>query len=144
MLNRFKFTCLNYPFRIKQIGLKNLGEAGKIISNQTLRNAHFFSKSLIKHDRSYPLIGDTEYRKYYSPLKKDYPPKLFSYPKSGYIIYKSSKFYLLFKNSYISNYHRHDDDLSLVYSTNNEDWFVDGGLYIYDHHNKTGKEEKSP
>ncbi|HEF6254347.1 TPA: heparinase II/III family protein, partial [Campylobacter jejuni] len=31
----------------------------------------------------------------------------------------------------ISNYHRHDDDLNFTLFYDNEEWFIDGGLYQY-------------
>lgn len=53
--------------------------------------------------------------------------------ESGYAIIKDfdNKLNLVFKCKHISNYHRHDDDLSFTLFYDNEEWFVDGGLYEY-------------
>ncbi|AJC84184.1 heparinase II/III family protein [Campylobacter peloridis] len=52
---------------------------------------------------------------------------------SGYAIIKDfdNKLNLVFKCKHISNYHRHDDDLSFTLFYDNEEWFVDSGLYEY-------------
>lgn len=62
---------------------------------------------------------------------------------SGYAFYKSTwedkymsdAIYLSFKAGYLSNYHRHDDDLSITLFGYGEDWLVDGGIYKYEEKN---------
>lgn len=112
----------------------------------------------VKPNGYLPLIGDTSEFKI-SNIFQDYKPKFFkkfmyaitggvegekpneSYillKESGYFFYKSNWsnlkecIYLSFKAGYLSNYHRHDDDLSITLFGYNEDWLVDGGIYKYD------------
>ncbi|ELY7677103.1 heparinase II/III family protein, partial [Campylobacter jejuni] len=62
------------------------------------------------------------------------PDKDFLFLKnSGYAIVKDfdNKLNLVFKCKHISNYHRHDDDLNFTLFYDNEEWFIDGGLYQY-------------
>lgn len=67
------------------------------------------------------------------------------YPQSGYAIFRSDwpvgvefrqAMHLVFKAGALSNYHRQQDDGSLVLYAFGEDWLIDSGLYNYD--------EKSP
>lgn len=59
--------------------------------------------------------------------------------KTGYVVARTwhadnfhKNFFFMFKNCHMSNYHRHDDDLSFVLSDDGEDWFIDGGIYKYE------------
>ncbi|EGO0810625.1 hypothetical protein ITK70_001598, partial [Campylobacter lari] len=103
-----------------------------------------------------PLIGDSislkpkdflndKHELYYSKEYMNYlyclnnlngvkPTENFLFLKeSGYAIIKDfdRKLHLVFKCKHISNYHRHDDDLNFTLFYDNEEWFVDGGLYEY-------------
>jgi len=60
---------------------------------------------------------------------------------SGYAIFRNhwgnsksfdKAFHLVFKSGFLSNYHRHDDDLSFVVYYDGEDWLIDGGLYKHE------------
>lgn len=118
----------------------------------------------VKPDGYLPLIGDTSQYKVVD-IFENFKPKCYgqfkyaitngkvgSIPKSntlileqsGYAIYRSSwervnfndAIHLVFKASYHSNYHRHDDDLSFTLYGYGEDWIVDGGIYKYEEKNK--------
>lgn len=59
-------------------------------------------------------------------------------PNGGYVILRQFEyedflrsFYFVFKSAHLSNFHRHDDDLSFVLSFDGEDWLIDSGLYCY-------------
>ncbi|MCH7304939.1 heparinase II/III-family protein [Acinetobacter sp. NIPH 1869] len=114
----------------------------------------------VKPNGLLPLIGDTSLYKvtdifsYYKPKsyneflytiyegKRGTKPKQSWYilPETGYAFFRShwdannfkDAIYLSFKASYHSNYHRHDDDLSITLYGYGEDWLVDGGIYKYD------------
>jgi len=57
--------------------------------------------------------------------------------ESGWVVFRSSwdtdKFinslHLVFKCGFLSNYHRHDDDLNFTLFAYGEEWFTDGGEY---------------
>ncbi|KGT46204.1 heparinase II/III family protein [Acinetobacter sp. HR7] len=127
----------------------------RVIDKATLSLAY-----AIKPDGFLPLIGDTSEFKV-NNIFYDYKPSFYGeflysitkgkqgkFPKkkflllkeSGYFFYRStwerSKFdraiYLSLKAGYKSNYHRHDDDLSITLFAYGEDWLVDGGIYKYD------------
>lgn len=113
-----------------------------------------------KPDGLLPLIGDTSYYKVTNIFGK-YKPKNYNefiyattegkrgvkpskllhvLPETGYAFYRShwnrgnfkDAVYLSLKAGYHSNYHRHDDDLSITLYAYGEDWLVDGGVYKYD------------
>jgi hypothetical protein len=63
------------------------------------------------------------------------------YPASGYAIFRSDwhpgaefsqAMHLVFKAGALSNYHRQQDDGSIVLYAFGEDWIIDSGLYNYD------------
>lgn len=63
------------------------------------------------------------------------------YPRSGYAIFRSDwhvgaefvqAMHLVFKAGALSNYHRQQDDGSLILYGFGEDWIIDSGLYNYD------------
>ncbi|QPF37856.1 heparinase II/III family protein [Acinetobacter sp. TTH0-4] len=117
----------------------------------------------IKPDGYLPLIGDTSkykvldlfngyhcqnypYFKYAVTAGKKGDQPAMNYlvlPETGYAYYRSTwekdnftdAVYLTFKASFHSNYHRHDDDLSITLYAYGEDWLIDGGIYKYDERN---------
>lgn len=127
---------------------------------QKLVEAARFMVWIVRPDGRLPPIGDTECRQatnVYQPLlgttehahlqwvcsrghEGDRPGgwwKLF--PDAGYFIARSDwessdgpsdAFHLVFRCGWMSDYHRHDDDLSLSFWWGS-DWFVDGGTYSY-------------
>lgn len=90
-----------------------------------------------------PMIGDTLYNVpgLASPLGEI---KVYDYSKSGYVVVKGfikdKDFFLLFKNTHESNYHRHDDDLSIFLYYNGKVILADGGLGS---HNEKSLERKT-
>jgi hypothetical protein len=63
------------------------------------------------------------------------------FEESGYAVFRdrwhphesySQTVHCVFKCSFISTFHRHDDDLNFVLQAYGEEWFVDGGIYKYD------------
>ncbi|WP_185900188.1 heparinase II/III family protein [Campylobacter sp. MIT 99-7217] len=67
--------------------------------------------------------------------------------KSGYVILRSSvekdhflnSLHFVFKCTHLSNYHRHNDDLSFTLFYDNEEWFLDSGLFEYAENNTLRK-----
>lgn len=57
------------------------------------------------------------------------------YEQSGYAMYRSSwdrwpgHTHIVFKNGFLSRYHRQDDDLNVLLHAFGEDWLIDSGLY---------------
>lgn len=53
--------------------------------------------------------------------------------RSSWVIVPTQKFtdqlHCVFKCGFLSNYHRHDDDLSFVLFNKGKDWIIEGGLY---------------
>lgn len=122
---------------------------------------------ITRPDGYLPLIGDTSLYKVtdifgvYKP--NNYPLFKYSITKglsgvkpnknnlileeAGYAIYRSTwnqecfldSVFLTLKAGYKSNYHRHDDDLSITLFAYNEDWFIDGGIYKYNEKDKHRK-----
>jgi hypothetical protein len=111
-----------------------------------------------------PLVGDTESRDFTKVRSSGDSPGfeefLFSasggklgtrplavdrvFPRSGYAVFRdqwhhsddfADSVYLFFKCSYLSDYHRHDDDLSLVLMAYGQEWLIDSGLYGYEEAN---------
>lgn len=113
----------------------------------------------IKPNKTMPLIGDTQqfvvrdiidgkYKDSKSYLNFLYslsagnkgiqPDSLDLFlPISGYSIFRSTwekdyfnnSMHIVFKSGYLSQYHRHDDDLNITLFYDNEDWLIDAGLY---------------
>jgi hypothetical protein len=63
------------------------------------------------------------------------------FPLSGYAVFRDAwhepdtfkdTIFLFFKCGFLSNYHRHDDDLNFVLSALGQQWVIDSGLYGYD------------
>jgi hypothetical protein len=63
------------------------------------------------------------------------------FPLTGYAVFRDrwpdpggfgDTVYLFFKCSFLSNYHRHDDDLNLVLFAFGEEWLIDSGLFGYE------------
>lgn len=71
---------------------------------------------------------------------------------SGYAIFRDKWYskenfinttHLVLKSGFLSKYHRHDDDTSLVLFGHGEDWLIDSGLYIYEEANPIRKYMRS-
>lgn len=113
----------------------------------------------IKPNKTMPLIGDTQLfvardiidnnykdNKFYlnflyslSAGNKGMQPDSLDLflPISGYSIFRetweknhfNNSMHIVFKSGYLSQYHRHDDDLNITIFYDNEDWLIDTGLY---------------
>lgn len=64
----------------------------------------------------------------------------YPFPETGYCYWRTNwndlNVHLSLKNSHLSRYHRHDDDLSLTLNIGGVDVFIDGGLYKYEEKNE--------
>jgi hypothetical protein len=72
----------------------------------------------------------------------------FPFPETGYSYWKykwnDHAVHFSLKNSHLSRYHRHDDDLSLTLNIGGVDVFLDGGLYKYEEKNEQRMFLRSP
>ena len=72
----------------------------------------------------------------------------FPFPETGYCYWKykwnGHAIHFSLKNSHLSRYHRHDDDLSLTLNIGGVDVFLDGGLYKYEEKNEQRMFLRSP
>ena len=101
---------------------------------------------IVRENGTIPCIGDS----YENPPKlntitKNFIKKntgkttlhgFYPFPETGYCYWRDDwnglNVHLSLKNSYLSRYHRHDDDLSLTLNIGGVDVFIDGGLYKYE------------
>lgn len=72
----------------------------------------------------------------------------YSFPETGYCYWKDNwsgmSVHLSLKNSHLSRYHRHDDDLSCTLNIGGIDVFIDGGLYKYEEKDEKRMYLRSP
>lgn len=72
----------------------------------------------------------------------------FPFPETGYCYWKYKwnelDIHFSLKNSHLSRYHRHDDDLSITLNIGGVDVFLDGGLYKYEEKNEQRLFLRSP
>jgi hypothetical protein len=142
----------------KELGVKYEGKESRIFFSDIILEKAITALSFItRPDGKLPLIGDTKnfvvkdffgdiestsYQKFiYSirkgltgskPISNDLILK-----KSGWAIFRSSweqneildSLHLVLKCGFLSNYHRHDDDLSFTLFAYGEEWLIDGGEY---------------
>lgn len=105
------------------------------------------NSSLIKPDKTYPLIGDTGYKKF--NIEKSFD-NLIDYQAGLAIINSpnqskdSDSSWLSFKSGYVTKSHKQFDDLSINYYHNGEDILVDSGKYNYDRRDPMKQYVKSP
>lgn len=121
--------------------LVNLDSLGDVevssLAKDYVERAEAFLKALALPNGELPLIGDTQAGDTVS-IDENSRGGLYvhDYSESGYIILKgltnkNKKFYFLLKNSHLSNYHRHDDDLMIYLWFDGEVILGDGGLYSH-------------
>ncbi|WP_347456688.1 heparinase II/III family protein [Acinetobacter thermotolerans] len=131
--------------------------------NEVLEKATKVLTYTVKPDGYLPLIGDTSTYKVVDLFRgvKNSNYHQFKYAiseglkgvkplanslileETGYAFYRShwnvenfrDAVHLVFKASYHSDYHRHDDDLSLTLYAYGQDWLIDGGIYKYQKEN---------
>lgn len=151
---------LHFNQNLKQLELEQKDFIRDV--NQFTLGALKFLAYAIKPNGFLPTIGDTEEKLLddLSSLKdsKGYPLYLYAqslgkqgeplpsiacaFEQAGYFFIKTNyvnirhkdQFYLAAKSSFLSKYHRQDDDCNFVLSAYGEDWLVDGGLYKHEHH----------
>lgn len=109
-----------------------------------LNRAKRFLDAIALPDNSLPLIGDTQHK----PKQDAYIEKLretsgmvegvkvYDYCRSGYLIVKDftsrdEPIHLVFKNGHLSDYHRHNDDLSIHLAIGGRVIFGDAGAYSH-------------
>ncbi|BFU77529.1 hypothetical protein ALC152_07440 [Arcobacter sp. 15-2] len=123
------------------------------IFNNAIKVLAFFTQP----NGKLPLLGDTkdfEVRNFFENIEsEEYQNFLYSIrkakqgkmplenylvlPKSGWAIFRESwekesfvkSTHIVFKCGFLSNYHRHDDDLHFTLFSDGEEWLVDGGEY---------------
>lgn len=154
----YLYYGISQVLKALEVGYKYEKENSKIyFPSNLLKKSCLVLGYFVQFDGTLPLIGDTtairvgnclsnklsmhnckEYENYIyliSNGKEGVSPDedLLFLNESGYAIIKDfdNKLNLVFKCKHISNYHRHDDDLSFTLFYDNEEWFVDGGLYEY-------------
>lgn len=132
--------------RLKQLRtLKPLGE--QIISNLAesyIEKAEEFLRVITLPNGYLPMIGDTKGEDRGLKYSQKNTVDILNYSASGYVIIRGKtitdkNFHLLFKCSYLSNYHRHDDDLSLHLFFDNVVVLGDGGLGSHNEMNEKRK-----
>lgn len=124
-LKQLKTLALLGELVISQMGERYIGRAEAFLRAITLPNGYL------------PMVGDTRG----GDKGLTYEPKeqidVLDYSASGYVIVRGSSamtgdFFLLFKNTHLSDYHRHDDDLMIFLWANGVVLLGDGGLYKHD------------
>ena len=120
--------------------LVNLDSLGDIEVSSLAKNyvekAEAFLKALTLPNGELPMIGDTEGNIKSSKRKIEKQLEIFDYSDSGYIIIQGlcvlgKPFHLIIKNSHMSDYHRHDDDLSIHLFYDGQVLLGDAGLGFY-------------
>lgn len=115
---------------LAQFGENNISQMVECYIN----NAEDFLRVITLPNGYLPMIGDTrggdEGLLYQQTKKVD----VLDYSASGYVIIRGfdgldKEFFILFKNTHESNYHRHDDDMMIYLFYDGEVVLGDGGLY---------------
>ncbi|OPG82724.1 hypothetical protein B2J73_14610 [Stutzerimonas stutzeri] len=117
--------------------LKTLGEreiSGRV--DKLIESAEHFLAAITLPNGFLPLIGDTKGEDVGVVKEFQRGVEVFDYSDSGYVIVRGVdkagvKFHLIFKSTHLSDYHRHDDDLSIHFSYGDEVILGDGGLLYY-------------
>ncbi|MHC9035394.1 heparinase II/III family protein [Cobetia marina] len=124
----FMMRRLEKLVRLEQLGETTVGiEARKI-----QEGAERFLEAITLPDGTLPMVGDTRSGEQGRLTEISKGPVVYKFLKSGYVVikglYDDKPYYLLFKNCHDSNYHRHDDDLSIYLFYNGSTLLGDGGL----------------
>lgn len=120
--------------RIRQIAaFSYFGEREiSAMGQRYIESAENFLSAVTLPDGNLPLIGDTRGGDAGISYAKRRGIDLLNYSESGYVIIRGHvfdrEFHLIFKNSHISHYHRHDDDLSVHLYFDGHTLLGDGGL----------------
>ncbi len=124
----FMMRRLENLVRLEQLGETTVGAEARKIQE----GAERFLEAITLPDGTLPMVGDTRGGEKGKLIEIPKGPVVYDFSKSGYVIvkglYESKPYYLLFKNCHDSNYHRHDDDLSICLFYNDSMFLGDGGL----------------
>jgi hypothetical protein len=140
MLGRLKQLRTLAPLgeqEISQMGERYIAKAENFLRVITLPSGYL------------PMIGDTRgWDEGLAYEQKDQVDVL-DYSASGYVVIRGVgddglEFFLLFKNTHESNYHRHDDDLMIFLDVDGETVFGDGGLGMHHESDPRRKHLRSP
>lgn len=121
--------------RLKQ--LKFLSPLGETVISQLaesyIEKAEDFLRAITLPNGYLPMIGDTRDGDKGLKYEQKNDIDVIDYSASGYVILRGNTvtkkaFHLIFKCTHLSNYHRHDDDLSLHLFFDNVTVLGDGGL----------------
>jgi len=133
----FMMHRLEKLVRLKAIGGEVVGVEAKKIQD----GAERFLEAITLPDGMLPMVGDTRGGQKGKQTEIPEGPVVYDFSKSGYVVvkgkYKTKPYYFLMKNCHDSNYHRHDDDLSIYFWLDGEVLLGDGGLGS--HNEKDGK-----
>lgn len=137
---QFMISRLEEVARLSVLGDEEVSK----YSDDTIIKAKKFLDVVTLFDGKLPVIGDTQARKSNSMKPRFSSKGKFDYTKSGYYIEKlddrfGKEVYLLVKNTHLSNYHRHDDDLLVYLYVDGEVLLGDGGVLSHDEHNTDRK-----
>ncbi|WP_449431670.1 heparinase II/III family protein [Pseudomonas putida] len=120
--------------RLKQ--LRTLTSLGDIeistLGEKHIEKAELFLKAITLPNGNLPMLGDTRDGDIGLQYTQSNEVDIIDYSASGYVIARgrvlNKDFHLIFKSSHLSNYHRHDDDLSLHLYFDGKVILGDGGL----------------
>ncbi|AEI35699.1 heparinase II/III domain-containing protein [Francisella salina] len=129
---RFMLSRAKQLIAFKEIGDKKLCQKATLVIDK----ATDFLRAITMPNGYLPMIGDTVEDDKGLLESLDSSIKFYDYSQSGYYVAKGrakngKSLHLVFKCSYISNYHRHDDDLAFHLYYDDQVVFGDGGLGIY-------------
>ncbi|CAM3611541.1 heparinase II/III family protein [Halomonas lysinitropha] len=139
----FMMRRLEKLVRLEQLGETTVGIEARIIQEDAER----FLEAITLPDGTLPMVGDTRGGQKGKMTEIEEGPVVYDFSKSGYVVikglYKEKPYYLLFKNCHDSNYHRHDDDLSIYLYYNGRTLLGDGGLGSHNENDPKRKQLRS-
>lgn len=117
----------------KLVRLERIGGSGVAAEARKIQEgAERFLGAITLPDGTLPMVGDTRGSQKGAPEELVERPSVYDFSKSGYVVVKGlfqgKPYYLLVKNCHESNYHRHDDDLSIYLYFDGKVLLADGGL----------------
>lgn len=131
--------------RLRQLKtLSIFGESELVdLGERYMASAEEFLSTITLPNGLLPMVGDTRGGDVGLPYIQKKKIDICDYTASGYVIVRGTvlgqDFHLLFKNSHLSHYHRHDDDLSIHLYFGGHVFLGDGGLGS---HNETDERRK--
>ncbi|WP_235264336.1 heparinase II/III domain-containing protein [Francisella philomiragia] len=142
---KFMLSRAKQLIAFKEIGDQKLCQKATLVIDK----ATDFLRVITMPNGYLPMIGDTVEDDKGLLESLDSSIKFYDYSQSGYYVAKGrakngKSLHLVFKCSYISNYHRHDDDLAFHLYYDDQVVFGDGGLGIYQEQDSRRKFLRSP